>query len=56
VLRDAMRVALAYMPIVPLLHTIGVWVVKPRLVGYRPHPFTRAFYRYVDVDDGHAAA
>ena len=50
VMREAMRLSLAYMPIVPLMHSVGVWLAQPRVVGYRPHVFTRAFFRYLDLD------
>jgi len=27
-----------------------VWLAQPHVVGYRPHVFTRAFFRYLDLD------
>jgi len=50
VMREAMRLSLAYMPIVPLMHAVGVDLAQPHVIGYRPHVFTRAYFRYLDLD------
>ena len=50
-IRESQRIALAWMPLVPLLHPMFAWVAHRRLQGYKPHPFLRDYFRYVDVDD-----
>ena len=55
VIAQAQRLALAYMPYKATVHVAGSWVVQPGIVGYRPHPFIRDAWRYVDVERTPAA-
>jgi ABC-type transport system substrate-binding protein len=50
VIRDAVRILVAYMPIKLRVHRIGTDLMQPWLVGYRRHPFARDFWPYVDID------
>ena len=49
-MRQATRLSIAYMPYKATVHLVGLWVVQPHVVGYKPHPFTRDFFRYLDVE------
>ena len=51
VIAQALRLSLAYMPYRATAHNIGAWVTQPRVVGYKPHPFIRDYFRYVDVEE-----
>lgn len=50
VIRDAVRILVAYMPIKVRVHRIGTDLMQPWLVGYARHPFAREFWSYVDID------
>jgi len=50
VIRDAVRLLVAYMPIKLRVHRIGTDLMQPWLIGYRRHPFAREFWPYVDID------
>jgi ABC-type transport system substrate-binding protein len=50
VIRDAVRILVAYMPIKLRVHRIGTDLMQPWLVGYKRHPFAREFWAYVDID------
>ena len=50
VIRECVRIAIAYMPIKTKVHRIGTDMWQPWLTGYKRHPFSREFWRYVDVD------
>lgn len=50
VIRDAVRILVAYMPIKVRVHRIGTDLMQPWLIGYRRHPFAREFWAYVDID------
>jgi ABC-type transport system substrate-binding protein len=50
VIRDAVRILIAYMPIKVRVHRIATDLMQPWLIGYKRHPFHREFWRYVDVD------
>lgn len=47
---EANRLLLAYLPIKAHVHRIGATVLQPWVHGYQPHPFLRAFWKYLDVD------
>ena len=49
-MQRAMRLAVAYMPYVCTFHPTGLWLTQPQVHGFRPHPFARDFWRWVDVD------
>lgn len=44
------KIMVAYMPIKFNTHRIRTDVMQPWLIGYRRHPTSRAFWRYVDID------
>ncbi|MBI5276553.1 MAG: bicyclomycin resistance protein [Burkholderiales bacterium] len=50
VIREAVRIMVAYMPIKVRAHRIGTDVMQPWLVGYKRHPNAREFWQYVDID------
>ena len=50
VIRDAVRILVAYMPIKVRVHRIGTDLMQPWLIGYKRHPFAREFWSYVDID------
>ncbi|MCY7319469.1 MAG: ABC transporter substrate-binding protein [Ramlibacter sp.] len=50
VIRDAVRILVAYMPIKVRVSRIGTDLMQPWLVGYKRHPFAREFWSYVDID------
>jgi ABC-type transport system substrate-binding protein len=50
VIRDAVRILVAYMPIKVRVHRIGTDLSQPWLMGYKRHPFAREFWPYVDID------
>ncbi|MBL8331644.1 MAG: bicyclomycin resistance protein [Rubrivivax sp.] len=47
---QAMRLSVAYMPMKATGHTRAYALSHPHVVGYVPHPFTRDFWRWVDVE------
>jgi hypothetical protein len=57
VIRQAVKLGLAYMPYKASGHDLLTWLAQPRVQGYVPHPFMRDFWRHVDVaPDADAAA
>jgi ABC-type transport system substrate-binding protein len=50
VIREAVRIMVAYMPYRWRTHRIGIDLTQPWVVGYMRHPFAREFWRYVDID------
>jgi ABC-type transport system substrate-binding protein len=48
---QALRLSVAYMPLKATGHTRAYALSHPRVVGYVPHPFTRDWWRWVDVAD-----
>ena len=49
-IREATRLSLAYMPYKATVHVAGSWVMQPGVTGYRPHPFIRDYWRYLDIE------
>jgi len=49
-LREMTRILVAYMPYKYRTHRIGIDLTQPWVVGYVRHPFSRAFWRYIDID------
>lgn len=49
-LQKMVKILVAYMPYKFNTHRIRTDVMQPWLVGYRRHPLSRAFWRYVDID------
>jgi ABC-type transport system substrate-binding protein len=50
VIREAVKILVAYMPYKYRTHRIGIDLTQPWVVGYRRHPFARDFWRFVDID------
>jgi ABC-type transport system substrate-binding protein len=50
VIREAVRIWVAYMPYKVRTHRIGTDLMQAWLVGYKRHPSAREFWRYVDID------
>jgi len=50
VIRECIRILIAYMPIKIGVHRIGTDLSHPWLVGFKRHPFSREFWRYIDID------
>jgi ABC-type transport system substrate-binding protein len=49
-MRKANRMMLAYAPYIAHSHLLRVDLTQQRVHGYRRHPFTRDWWRFVDVD------
>jgi ABC-type transport system substrate-binding protein len=54
VIREAARIMIAYMPYKVRVHRIGTDLWQPWLIGYKRHPFSNSFWRYIDIDPGKA--
>jgi ABC-type transport system substrate-binding protein len=50
IMQKLAKILVAYMPYKVNTHRIRTDVMQPWLVGYRRHPTSRAFWRYVDID------
>jgi hypothetical protein len=50
VIREAVKIMIAYAPYKYRTHRIGIDLTQPWVVGYRRHPFARDFWRYIDID------
>ena len=50
--REMNRLLFAYAPLRPTVTPIETALMHARVVGFRKHPVLRAFWKYVDVDDG----
>jgi ABC-type transport system substrate-binding protein len=50
VIREAARIMVAYMPYKVRVHRIGTDLWQEWLAGYKRHPFSLSFWRYVDID------
>lgn len=50
VLQKLTKIMVAYMPYKVIAHRVRTDVMQPWLIGYRRHPTSRAFWRYVDID------
>jgi ABC-type transport system substrate-binding protein len=49
-IRDAARILVAYMPYKIRVHRIGTDLWQPWLIGFKRHPFSLSFWRYIDID------
>lgn len=47
---QAMKLSVAQMPIVPSFHPLALYLTQAHVHGFRPHPFARDFWRWMDVD------
>ena len=50
VMKQAVKIMVAYMPYKVRIHRIGTDLMQPWLIGYKRHPIAREFWRYVDID------
>ena len=50
VMQQAVKIMVAYMPYKFSTHRIRTDMMQPWLLGYRRHPTSRGFWRYVDID------
>jgi ABC-type transport system substrate-binding protein len=55
-LNQCVRIAIAYMPYKVGVHRIGTDMWHPWVIGYKRHPFSRDFWRYIDIDTAKQAA
>jgi ABC-type transport system substrate-binding protein len=51
----ALRLSVAYMPYKATAHRIDSWVSHRHVVGYKPHPYIRDYWRYIDLEPATAA-
>jgi ABC-type transport system substrate-binding protein len=49
-IRNAARILIAYMPYKIRVHRIGTDLWQPWLIGYKRHPFSLSYWRYIDID------
>lgn len=50
IMQKMVKILVAYMPYKFNTHRIRTDVMQPWLIGYRRHPTSRGFWRYVDID------
>ena len=50
VIQRAMQLSVAHMPYVPTYHPLALYLTQGHVHGFRPHPFARDFWRWMDVD------
>jgi ABC-type transport system substrate-binding protein len=50
VIREAVRIWIAYMPYKIRTHRIATDLMQPWLIGYKRHPYASDFWRYIDID------
>jgi ABC-type transport system substrate-binding protein len=50
VIREAVKILIAYMPYKFRTHRIATDLMQPWLKGYRRHPVPRDFWKYIDID------
>jgi ABC-type transport system substrate-binding protein len=50
IMQHMVKIMVAYMPYKFSTHRIRTDLMQPWLLGYRRHPVSRAFWRYVDID------
>jgi ABC-type transport system substrate-binding protein len=53
--RDAMRLMVAYMPNKSTSHHVENWVMNARVTGFAQHPFVRDYWRFTDIEPETAA-
>ncbi len=49
-IREMLRLSVAYMPYKGTAHPLDSWVTHPQVQGYRPHPYIRDYWRYLAVE------
>jgi ABC-type transport system substrate-binding protein len=50
IIRECVRILVAYMPIKTSVHRIGTDMWQPWMIGWKRHPFSRSFWQYIDID------
>jgi ABC-type transport system substrate-binding protein len=50
VIHQALNLSLAYMPYKATSHPVNTFLSHAHVVNYRPHPFIRDFWRYIDIE------
>jgi len=50
-MRDALKLMLAYVPYIPRYHLFSNDLIQPNVRGYLRHPFTSDWWRYTDIVD-----
>jgi ABC-type transport system substrate-binding protein len=50
IIRECVRILVAYMPIKTSVHRIGTDLWQPWVIGWKRHPFSRTFWQYIDID------
>jgi ABC-type transport system substrate-binding protein len=50
IMQQLVKIMVAYMPYKFSTHRIRTDMIQPWLIGYRRHPTSRGFWRYVDID------
>ena len=50
IMQHLVKIMVAYMPYKFSTHRIRTDLIQPWLIGYRRHPTSRGFWRYVDID------
>ena len=50
IMQQMVKIMVAYMPYKFSTHRIVTDMTHPALIGYRRHPMSRGFWRYVDID------
>jgi ABC-type transport system substrate-binding protein len=55
-LREQVRLLVAYAPIKVRVHQIAIGMSQPWLAGYLRHPFLRGWWKFIDVDPAAQAA
>jgi ABC-type transport system substrate-binding protein len=48
-IHDALRLSLVYMPLKATAHPIENWVAHGHVQGFRPHPFIRDYWRFIEL-------
>ena len=51
-MQQLVKIMVAYMPYKFATHRIRTDMMQPWLLGYRRHPISREFWKYVDIDTG----
>jgi ABC-type transport system substrate-binding protein len=50
VIAQAVRLSLAFLPLKTVSHPVDTFLSHGHVVNYRPHPYMRDWWRYVDID------
>jgi ABC-type transport system substrate-binding protein len=50
VLREAVKIMVAYMPYKYRTHRLTIDLTQPWVFGFRRHPFSHDFWRFIDID------